>query len=92
MNIAKLKELILDTPEDHWLIIFGYHIHKAFWGIIFAIVGAVLIVITGLWLYAFIFIFGVLLIVSDVTGHIYTNHKPYFVLAEKYNKNKRPRI
>ncbi len=86
MYLLKLKEIVLDTPEGHWLIIMGYHIHKAFWGTLFSSLGAALIIITGAWLYIIACIFGALLIVSDVVGHIYTNHRPYFVLVEKYNK------
>jgi len=31
----KIKELLLDTLEKYWLVTFGYHIKKSFWGFVF---------------------------------------------------------
>jgi len=44
----KIKELLLDTLEKYWLVIFGYHIKKSFWGVCFLILGLILIIFHSL--------------------------------------------
>jgi len=59
-----VKVFFLDVPEKYWTVIFGYHVHKAFWGLLLILIGLGLVVL-------------------DIKGHIFTNHRPYFVLVEK---------
>ena len=84
-----ILEFILNTPEEYWVVIFGFHLKKAFWGI--------LCLITGVSLFYFskknktlkyggiiFLIFGCLLIIIGTLGNIYTNNLPYFKLWSKY--------
>lgn len=77
---------MLDTPEGHWLVIKGYHIHKAFWGSLLTVAGLLLaIFFSGR--YFLVLIIGAIVVFIDIAGHIYTNRRPYFVLIEKYKKS-----
>jgi len=79
---------LLDTPEGHWLVVFSYHVHKSFWGVILLVVGIVLSAVFSAW-YLLLFVPGIILITVDIAGHIYTNHKPLFVMLEKHSKSDR---
>lgn len=74
-----IKEYLLNTPEKYWVVIFGYHLHKSFWGTLLVIVGLLFKFISAL-------IVGGILIFLSISGHIYTNNKPYFKLWDKYEK------
>ena len=74
-----IKEYLLNTPEKHWIVIFGYHFHKSFWGTLLLIIGLLL-------RYSPIIIIGFILVFLDIAGHIYTKNKPYFKLWDKHEK------
>ncbi|HIH26277.1 hypothetical protein J4476_01340 [Candidatus Woesearchaeota archaeon] len=82
----KIKELFLNTPEKYWFIIFGYHIHKSFWGVLFIILGIIVFNLFSKFFGIVLLILGLLITTLSICGHIYTNNKPYFKLWDKYNK------
>lgn len=82
----RMKEFLLNTPEKYWLVLFGYHIHKSFWGVVFTLIGITLLVTRSLILGTVSFIVGIILLVLSIYGHIYTNNRPYFKLWDKYEK------
>ena len=82
----RIKEFLLNTPEKYWLIIFGYHIHKSFWGVILFLIGITLLIISKLIWGMISLIIGSVLIVLSICGHVYTNNRPYFKLWDKYKK------
>jgi hypothetical protein len=88
-----IKELLLNTPEKYWIIAFGYHLHKSFFGVLFLL--ASFIVFLFYWrkfpskrylMYVCLALFGVgaLLVLLSIFGHIYTHNLPYFKLWDKY--------
>ncbi len=84
--LKKIKEFLLNTPEKYWLVIFGYHIHKSFWGVLFFLIGLLMLIFYSS-LYGIIFIiFGLICITLSIRGHVYTKNRPYFKLWEKYKK------
>lgn len=79
----RIKKYLLDTPEKHWLIVRGYHIHKSFWGVFLAVTGIVVC------LYSMMFgliasALGLSLAILDIKGHMATDNKPFFQLWNKH--------
>ena len=84
-----VKEFILNTPEKHWIVVYGYHLHKSFFGIIFVLVSIILFLLyrkkyssKRLIFYlslASLFV-GLILLFLSITGNIYTGNFPYFKL------------
>jgi len=79
----KAKEFALNTPPNHWIIVFGYHIHKSFWGCLLGVIGIIELFFM-LWLGIALLVVGVIMIIISIIGNIYTDDKPYFKLWDKY--------
>ena len=82
----QIKEFLLNTPEKYWLVIFGYHLHKSFWGVLFVLIGIGIINFYSFFYGTITLVKGLILITISISGHIYTNNKPYFKLWDKYQK------
>lgn len=81
--VKRVINYFLNVPEKHWLVVRGYHIHKAFWGVFLAVAGIIVC------LHSIIFgliasVLGVGLAILDVRGHMTTDNKPYFQLWNKH--------
>lgn len=84
-----LQEYLLNTPAKYWITIFGYHLHKSFFGVIFLLLGIIIFSINkksqsrfkklGIILASF----GLILVILSILGHIYTDNHPYFKLWDK---------
>lgn len=85
--VKKAKEFMLNTPEKYWVVIFGHHLHKSFWGVLLFVLGLIAYRYDSVRLGIFFLVIGILLVVLSITGHIYTQNKPYFKLWDKYKKN-----
>ncbi len=77
--LNRIRDQLLNTPEKQWIVVFGYHLHKSFWGTLAVVVGAV-------WHFWPAILMEVGLIALSIAGHIYTHNKPYFKLWDKYQK------
>ena len=75
--IKRVMQYLLNTPEKYWFVMFGYHFHKSFLGTLLLIIGFITNFVPFI-------IFGTILIILSVSGHIYTQNKPYFKLWDKY--------
>lgn len=82
----RIKEFLLNTPEKYWLVVFGYHLHKSFWGVILIILGLIIITTYSLILGIVLLCLGTLLLILSISGNVYTNNRPYFQLWKKYEK------
>lgn len=76
--MRQVKEFLLNTPEQYWFVVFGYHVHKSFWG--------VLLIVSGLFWTWRLCVAGVALVSISVAGHVYTDNRPYFKLWERHRK------
>lgn len=85
MNIFKF---LWNTPEPYWLILFGYHIHKAFWGVLLIIAGIIFLIKNYQRIGIILAIIGILLVLLDIRAHIEIGLKPYFMLWNKHQKTK----
>ena len=83
--INKIKRFLLNTPKKYWSIAFHYHLHKAFWGVLFVIIGIIIIKTFFIWGILSL-IFGVIMLTLSVVGNIYKKDKPYLRLWDKYKK------
>ncbi len=77
---SKIKELLLNTPEKYWLIIWGYHIHKSFWGVLFIILG---VLYSSLWIRILMLFIGIFILLISIIGQKYTHDKYRLVILEK---------
>ena len=82
--LNKIKEIVLNTPEKYWLIVFGYHIHKSFWGLILFIAGLIISVFYSLILGIILLVIGIIIMILAILGNLYTHNKAYFKLWDKY--------
>ena len=83
--IDQLIEFLLNTPEEYWLIIGDYHIHKSFWGLIlFLVAGIFLIVYKSKWKGLILLIIGFIVLSFSIIGQRYTHGKYKLELWEKY--------
>src|SRR3989338_9349316 len=71
-SMRRLKEFLLNTPEKYWLVVYGDHLHKSFWGLALFLTGFVLT-----W---YVSLFGMLVLSLSVAGHVYTRNRPYLKL------------
>jgi hypothetical protein len=78
----KILNFLLDCPKEYWIIIFGWHFKKAFWGILCLVIGSLILYLERDHGSIFL-LFGGLLIIFGVLGNIYTKNKPYFRLWKK---------
>lgn len=69
-----LKELFLNTPRKYWIVVKGYHIHGLFFGLMFTFLD-----IFFIWF----IVVGIILVIHDIAGHIYTKHRPIICLIDK---------
>ncbi len=88
-----IKEAFLNTPKKYWFVVFGYHLHKSFFGVVLLIISITLLLFNFLkyrnkklllYLGLISWIIGTILIVLSILGNVYTNHLPYFNLLEPY--------
>ena len=91
--IERLKEFFLNTPEKYWTIVFGYHLHKSFFGLVLVSVSFIIFFIYWLrfpskdylaYIGLGLFLIGAVLLTLSILGHIYTQNVPYFKLWDKY--------
>jgi len=80
----KIKELLLNTPERYWLILFGYHIHKSFWGVLNVVLGVILVLFLSLAFGIFFIITGCIVLALSIIGQKYTYGKYKIEIWEKY--------
>ena len=83
MNIFKF---LWNTPERYWLIVFGYHIHKAFWGVLLIVLGLTVVILNYLYFGISLVLIGLLLVLLDIRAHVEIGLKPYFILWNKHPK------
>jgi type IV secretory pathway VirB3-like protein len=79
----KILEFWLNTPKKYWLFMFGYHIKKAFWGVLLVCLSLVMMLIGLVFIMWLTFVLGLVLIFLSVVGHIYTKNYPIFKLWDK---------
>lgn len=79
--LKKVRDQLLNTPKKYWIVVFGFHLHKSFWGTLLVGAGLFLHFIPSIYI-------GFVLILLSVTGHIYTKNKPYFKLWDREEKRK----
>jgi hypothetical protein len=82
----KVIKYLLNTPKRGWVIIFGYHLHKSFWGCLLILAGVVILFLSLQKLSFIFFTAGIILIILSIAGHIHTKNRPYFKLWDKYKK------
>ena|GEM_PF-3458608 len=84
--LNKIKETLLNTPEKYWLIVGNYHIHKSFWGIMFVILGVILMFNYNSWTSTIALTVGLFILTISVIGQKYTHGKYKLEIMERYDR------